>query len=80
MALEKWLYDEIENNRDVTKWLHYIFCHAESLAFAGVLVSLGLRYIPLFTRELQPFLGNFYIYFWQMSWAISERKRVGGSV
>lgn len=24
MALEKWLYEEIENDRDVTEWLQYI--------------------------------------------------------
>jgi hypothetical protein len=76
MALEKWLYDEIEGNRRITQWVQYIFAHAESLAFAGVLVSVGLRYPALFTRELQPFLGNFHLYEVQSNWALQEVQEV----
>ncbi len=72
MALEKWLDDEIESGRSVAEWVQYLFDHGESLAFAGVLVSVGLRYRGLFTRELQPLLGNFYVYRWQSSLAVSE--------
>jgi hypothetical protein len=74
MALEKWLYEEIENGRSIAQWVQYIYEHAESVAFAGVLVSVGLKYPGLFTRELQPLLGNFYIYQCQLSWALSESQ------
>ena len=76
MALEKWLYDEIEGNRRITEWVQYIYAHAESLAFAGVLVSVGLRYPALFTRELQPLLGNFHLYEVQLNWALQETQEV----
>jgi hypothetical protein len=72
MALEKWLYDEVEKGRSISKWVQYIFDNAQSAAFAGVLVSVGLRYSGLFMRDLQPLLGNFYIYECQTSWAIHE--------
>ena len=76
MALEKWLYDEIEGNRRITQWVRYIFAHAESLAFAGVLVSVGLRYPALFTRELQPLLGNIHLYEVQLNWALQEAQEI----
>jgi hypothetical protein len=73
MALEKWFYEEIENGRGITEWVQYVFDHGESLAFAGVFISVGLRYPVFFTRELQPLLGNFYVYHWQRSWALNEQ-------
>jgi len=72
MALEKWLYDEVEKGHSISKWVQYIFDNAQSAAFAGVLVSLGLKYQGLFIQELQPLLGNFYLYECQTSWAIQE--------
>ena len=76
MALEKWLYDEIEHSRTIKRWVQYIYEHAESLAFAGVLVSVALRYPALFTRELQPLLGNFYLYQCQLNWALNEPREI----
>jgi hypothetical protein len=76
MALEKWLYDEMEAGRDVAEWIDFIFRHGRSLAFAGVLVSLGLKHPKLFTRELQPLLSNYSIYRWQLQWAVSEQQEV----
>jgi hypothetical protein len=72
MALEKWFYDEIENQRSITQWIQYIFDHGTSAAFAGVLVSVGLKYQALFAMDLQPLLGNFYVYETQMSLAMNE--------
>jgi hypothetical protein len=74
MALEKWLYDEIELGHEITRWVDHIFSHAESLAFAGVLVAVGLKYPGLFLRELMPMLGNYDLYHCQSSWAVSERS------
>jgi hypothetical protein len=76
MALEKWLYDEMEAERDVASWVEFIFRHGQSLAFAGVLVSLGLKFPKLFTRELQPLLSNYYVYRWQVQWAVSEQQEI----
>ena len=76
MALEKWLYDEIEQGRSIARWVQYVYAHAESLAFGGVLVSVGLRYPALLTRELQPLLGNFYLYQCQLNWALNEPQEI----
>jgi len=72
MALERWLYDEMESGRGIATGAQYIYEHAESLAFAGVLIAVGLRYQGLFTKELQPLLGNIHVYQCQMGWAMSE--------
>src|SRR5208283_4062708 len=72
MALEKWLYKEIESGRDVTEWLQYILDHSQSAAFAGLLISVGLKFPALFAGMLQPLLGSYYIYQCQMSLAESE--------
>jgi len=74
MALEKWLYDEVEGGRSIAQWVQYIYDHAESLAFAGVLVAVGLKYPAQFVKELQPLLGNFHVYQCQMSWALNESQ------
>jgi hypothetical protein len=44
------------------------------LAFAGVLVSLGLKYPRLFTDELRSLLGNYYLYRIQLNWAVHEQE------
>ena len=72
MALEKWLYDEISAGRSIDSYVQYIFDNASSLAFAGVLVSLGLYNPILFTGCLQPLLGNLHIYECQRSAAGNE--------
>jgi hypothetical protein len=76
MALEKWLYQEIEQGHSIAQWVQYIFDHAESVAFAGLLVSVGLRYPGLFTTDLRPLLGNFYVYECQTSRALNEQQGI----
>jgi hypothetical protein len=43
MALERWLYEQIEQNNDVTPWVKRILAESESLALAGVLIDVGKR-------------------------------------
>jgi hypothetical protein len=74
MALEKWLYGEIDAGRSITPWVEHIFSHAKSLAFAGVLVAVGLRHPKLFTTDLQPMLGNDWLYRCQLNWALNEQQ------
>lgn len=73
MALERWLYGEIEAGRSIEQRVQYIFDHGHSLAFAGVLVSLGLKHQELFKNELQPLLGSYYLHEWQYDLADMER-------
>ena len=72
MALEQWLYHEVSSGRSIDEHVRYLFEHSISLALAGVLISLGLRYPILFTGCLQPLLGNLHIYHCQASAALNE--------
>jgi hypothetical protein len=72
MALEKWLYDEVAANHEIDSYVQYIFDHATSLAFAGVLISVGLYHPPLLHGCLRPFMGNIHIYECQTSAALNE--------
>src|SRR5262249_26734737 len=57
MALEFWLYEELEKGGDVSGPLTRILAESESLAFAGLLVDVGKRYPALFTGPLRPLLA-----------------------
>ena len=67
MALEKWLYDEIDQSKDVSRWIEAIFEQSRSLAFAGLLTAVGLRLPELLTTVLRPLLGAWELYFLQMN-------------
>ena len=72
MALEKWLYDEVSAGREIDSSVQYIFENATSLAFAGILVSVGLYHPALFHGCLRPLLGNVHIYECQSHAALNE--------
>lgn len=72
MAIEKWLYDEVSAGHDIDVPVQYIFDNAASLAFAGVLVSVGLFHPALFHGCLRPMLGNIHIYECQSHAALNE--------
>jgi hypothetical protein len=56
MALEKWLDEKLEGNDSVTDVIDFLYTQGQSLAFAGVLISIGKRHPDLFPRELKPLL------------------------
>jgi hypothetical protein len=74
MALEKWLYELLEKGEAIDRWAETIFEKGQSLAFAGVLVAVGLRYPDLFRGVLQPLLGSPEVYETQRQLAIYERE------
>lgn len=65
MALEKWLYDEIDADHDVSAWIAKILQRSRSVALAGVLVAVGLKHPELFTSSLSPILSVWPLYDWQ---------------
>ena len=74
MALEKWFYDETEKGNSVTESVQFIYEYGHSAAFAGLLISVGLKYPRLFLRELRPLLGNLYAYECQTNLAVNEQN------
>jgi len=74
-ALEKWMYDLGEKGEAIDPWVDVIFEKNSSMAIAGVLVAVGLKNPRLFTGILQPLLGNWILYQWQVHLAIEERGK-----
>jgi len=74
MALEKWLYELLEKGEAIDRWAETIFEKGQSLAFAGVLAAVGLRYPDLFRGVLQPLLESPEVYQAQHQLAIYERE------
>lgn len=55
MALEKWFDEQIESDNPVDAAIDTLY-KARSLAFGGLLVSLGKRHSKLFAKRLRPLL------------------------
>jgi hypothetical protein len=77
MALEFWLYEELEKEKDVSRALIRILTESESLAFAGLLIDVGKRYPALFSGPLRPLLAIAPLYRLDMRACI---ERQGASV
>ena len=67
MSLEKYFYDCIDNKIDIKGLITQILKNTNSIAFIGVLNSIG-KYSPdLFLNELKPFLCNSSILNWEQT-------------
>lgn len=64
MALEKWFDEQIAAGNSIEEPIQIVFGTARSLAFGGLLVSLGKRHPRLFVKELRPllFVRQLYMY------------------
>lgn len=62
MALEKFLVDQIDAGKPLSDYIKFILDNGNSLAYLGILVSMG-KYKPvLFLNELKPLLEEFALY------------------
>ena len=75
MALEKWLYGEMDASRDISRWVDRILAESESLAFAGLLLDVGKRQPSLFTTLLRDLLSCSELYFWDYQ-IVAERANM----
>ena len=64
MALERWLYEQIDQGQDIEPWISRILRESESLAFAGLLFDVGKRDPKLFAGPLKPLLRNWLLVDW----------------
>jgi hypothetical protein len=64
MALEKWLEDQLTEGKSIRDVVEMLYRDGRSLAFAGLLVSVGKRHPQLFIDDLKPLLSvpQFYTY------------------
>ena len=56
MALEKWLEEQIQANQSIVPVVQVLWQRGRSLAFAGVLISIGKRHPEFFIDTLKPLL------------------------
>jgi hypothetical protein len=80
MALEQWLYEQIDNGIAVEPWIARIMAESESLAFAGVLLDVGKRAPELFCTVLAPLFFTWELWSWDFQLAAlrqSERQPPG---
>ena len=71
MAAEKWLYDRLDSNEDITETINHILSETKSAAFLGLLVAVGLYSPLLFEGPLLPLLSNPDLYVTQRSTLLS---------
>lgn len=69
MALEKWLYDRLENEEykgEAVKLIEEILKKGDSLAFIGLLISIGKKHSELFSDALISLLAIPEFYSWDV--------------
>jgi hypothetical protein len=62
MALERWLYELIDQGVTIDPWVRRIMRESESLAFASLLIEVGKRLPSLFGGVLKPLLRTWEIW------------------
>ena len=80
MALEQWLYEQIDDGIAVEPWIARIVAESESLAFAGLLLDVGKRAPELFFTVLAPLFFTWEFWNWDFQLATlrqSERQPPG---
>ena len=82
MALERWLYDQIDDAKDSSVVLPVITRlsqRTKSLAFIGLLISLGKRHPELFISLLKPLLAVLELHSWDLTHVtVNERNQLIG--
>ena len=80
MALEQWLYQQIDQDANIEPWIARILAESESLAFAGLLMDVGKRAPALFSTVLSPLFFTWKIWEWDFDLAIlrqADQQLVG---
>ncbi len=75
MAIEKWLYDRMdneENEEEVVKYIARIMKEGTSLSFIGLLISIGKKYQALFSDHLLSLLAVPEFFSWDMEHIIKS--------
>jgi hypothetical protein len=77
MALERWLYEQIDRGENIDHWLTRILRESESLAFAGLLFDIGKRLPSLFAGVLKPLLRNWIMLDWDRQFTTVRQRESG---
>lgn len=72
MAVEKWLYDQIDKDENIDKWIEQILQQSRSVAFLGLLAEIGKKKSSIFEGKLLPLFGVWQIFQWDQARLIGE--------
>jgi len=64
MAVEEWLYEQLDAERDIRQWADLMLARSRSVAFAGLLAEAAKKEPSLLAGPLMPLLGIWQIYEW----------------
>ena len=80
MAVERWLYEEIDHGEDIDPWINRILRKSELLAFAGLLLEVGKYRPSLFAGVLKPLLQNWLFLDWDRQIATMRQSGTSDSL
>jgi hypothetical protein len=75
MALEQWLYEQIDQGSTIEQWIARILSESESVAFAGVLLDVGKRAPELFSGALAPLFFTWELWNWDFQLATLRQSK-----
>lgn len=78
MALEKYLYDEIDEKSSIDATVELILQSSNSVAFAGLLSAVGRKYPSLFQGILQPLLTVPEFHHWEFQYSLQRHDYLMG--
>ena len=74
MALEKWLYEEIDKKENIDFWIDQITKKSNSMALLGVLMSIA-KYSPkLFLEKLRSLLALPHVIWWDQQFLLQNHS------
>ena len=74
MALEKWLYEKIDEKEDIDFWIDQITEKSDSMALIGILISIA-KYSPkLFLKKLRSLLVLPYVIWWDQQYLLQNHS------
>jgi hypothetical protein len=74
MALERWLYEQIDRDENIDQWIERILAESKSLAFAGLLFDVGKKRPALFSGVLKPLLQSWVLVNWD--WEVTNLRNM----
>jgi hypothetical protein len=78
MALEKWMYDRIDAGEDIASAVTCIMTKSESLAFAGLLLTIAKRKPELLIGPLSPLLESWVLVEWDLQLTDQRNRGLSG--
>ena len=77
MALERWLYEQIDRGEDIAPWVARILRESELLGFAGLLFDVGKYRPALFAGVLKPLIHNWILLDWDRQVSTLRQQETG---